>query len=583
MSASLVPTFRDSAPATPAAESARPPLRSRRLASFLGGSVTIIAVVVLVGWSLDDPRLTGFYGSITMKTNAAIGLLLCGVAVWSFGRVPWLLTSACGALAATIGALTLVEHLSGLDLGIDQALFTEPMGAAATASPNRMGPNGSTGLVLAGVALMLLVRGTATSIRYAQTLVLIGLVLALVAVAGYLYGAAQLYAVAQYTGIALHTALALITLHVGVLALRTDAGPMTHFASDGPEGTLLRRLAMPLTLLPLGIGYLVLTGSQVELYDRGLGYAIFATALVMVLWATVWQTARSIAAADGERRAAERHRDELLVRERGARDEAERANRLKDQFIATMSHELRTPLNVMLGWTQVLEGGGSADTQARAAAIVARNGRLLARLVEDLLDISRAAAGQFDIVRETMSLNNAAQAAFDAMAPVAAANGVTLVSSFEAAPDTIDADAARLQQVVWNLLSNAVKFTSAGGRVEVSTEARDRHVVLTVTDTGRGFDAAFAPHIFEPFRQADASTRREHGGLGLGLSIARHLVELHGGTIRAESAGVGRGATFVVTLPARSAELDRSNAVIRHPAVTSQMDDDRAESTSKLA
>jgi signal transduction histidine kinase len=581
----LVRTADDSVPSTDAPLENEPSLRSRRLASVLGGCVSIIAAIVLLGWVLDEPRLTGFYGSITMKTNAAIGLLLCGAAVWSFGRVPAPVTSTWGGLAAIIGGLTLFEHVSGWDLHIDQALFTEPMGAAATASPNRMGPNGSTGLVLAGVALMLLARGTEASIRRAQKLVMVGLVLALLAVAGYLYGAAQLYAVAQYTGIALHTALALIILHTGVLALRCNAGPMALFASDGPEGTLLRRMAMPITLLPLALGYVVLTGRQGELYDRGLAFAIFASALVLVLWMTVWQTARSIAAADRQRRVAEQDRDELLVRERRARDEAERANTLKDQFIATLSHELRTPLNVMLGWTQVLEGGGPPDAQARAAAVVARNGRLLARLVEDLLDISRATAGQFDIVREPMSMNSAAQAAIDAMSPAAAEKGVLLTSSLRASPDVIEADAARLQQVVWNLLSNAVKFTPAGGRVEVRTETGDGEVVLTVTDTGRGFDAGFAPHIFEPFRQADASTQREHGGLGLGLSIARHLIELHGGRISATSDGLERGATFTVRLPAARQPSAPRGTILSSAtsSVASYVGDGQARDTPKLA
>jgi signal transduction histidine kinase len=526
------------------------------VASALGGGVAIIGALVLLGWLLDEPKLTGFYGSITMKTNAAIGLLLCGSAVWSFGRIPRVATAALGSLAAALGALTLSQHIFGWDLGIDQALFSEPVGAAATTSPNRMGPNASTSLLLAGVSLILLARGRAAPVRRAQMLALVGIFFALLAIAGYIYDAAQLYAVARYTGIALHTALSLVALHVALLATRADTGLSARFVSDGPDGTLLRRLAVPITGLPLALGYVVLTGRRAEFYDSGLGYALFAVALIVVLWMTIWQTARSIGATDRQRRLAERHRDELLVRERRARDEAEHANRLKDQFIATMSHELRTPLNVMLGWTQMLEGGGPPDTHARAAAVVARNGRLLARLVEDLLDISRATAGHFDIAREPISVNAVAQAALDAMAHVAGERQVTLVSQLDARPGLIDADPARLQQVVWNLLSNAVKFTPAGGRVEMRTTSGSNDVVLTVTDTGRGFDAAFAPHVFEPFRQADASTRREHGGLGLGLSIARHLVELHGGSITAASDGPGRGATFTVTLPvARAVEV----------------------------
>ena len=545
-------------------------VRARTLATVLGASVTAVGVMVLLGWYLGDPRLTGFYGSITMKTNTAIGLLLGGLGVLSVSRIPRLLTSMLGAFVAMIGAGTLAEHVSGLDLGIDQALFSEPVGALATSSPNRMGLNGATSLLLAGTSLVLLARGRPSSVRRAQKLAIVGMFFALLAVAGYLYGAAQLYAVAWYTGIAFHTAVSLIALHVGILAARADAGLMARFVSDGPDGTLLRRLAIPVTGLPLALGYLVLMGLQAQLYDSGLGYALVAVALIVVLWLTIWQTARTMGATDRQRRLAERHRDELLLRERRARDEAEHANRLKDQFIATLSHELRTPLNVMLGWTQVLEGGGPPDAQARAASVVARNGRLLARLVEDLLDISRATAGHFEIAREPTSINGVTQAALDGMVQVADDQDVTLVSRLHAQPGLIDADPARLQQVVWNLLSNAVKFTPAGGRVEVQTQSGADAVVLTVTDTGRGFDAAFAPHVFEPFRQADASTRREHGGLGLGLSIARHLVELHGGTITAASDGPGHGATFTVTLPiARATNVTTAVNQPSHTAVIS--------------
>src|SRR5688572_6601583 len=428
-------------------------VRARLLASVLGAGVTAVGLLVLLGWVLDDPRLTGFYGSITMKTNTAISLLISGLAVLSFGRVPRLLTSALGALVATIGAATLVQHVSGVDLGIDQALFAEPVGALATSSPNRMGLNAATSLMLAGTSLVLLARGRPSSVRRAQKLAIFGIFFALLAVAGYLYGAAQLYAIARYTGIAFHTALSLIALHVALLATRADTGMIARFVSDGPDGTLLRRLAVPVTGLPLALGYVVLMGLQAELYDSGLGYALVAVALIVVLWLTIWQTARTMGATDRQRHLAERHRDELLLRERRARDEAEHANRLKDQFIATLSHELRTPLNVMLGWTQVLEGSGPPDAQARAASIVARNGRLLARLVEDLLDISRATAGQFEITRTTLSINALAQSALDAIAPVAAAKRIHCTANLEPSDGWIQADADRLQQVLSNLLS----------------------------------------------------------------------------------------------------------------------------------
>jgi signal transduction histidine kinase len=339
-------------------------------------------------------------------------------------------------------------------------------------------------------------------------------------------------------------------LHIGILAASPDSGPMARFVSEGPEGTMLRRLMLPISVVPFMAGYLVLVGRNANFYDRDLSLALLAFSLVFLLWATVWHTARVLETLDQQRRLAEHARDQLLVREREARDEAEQANELKDRFIATLSHELRTPLNVMLGWTQVLESGERAAQHPRAAAVVARNGRLLARLIEDLLDISRATAGQFEITRQPLSLNATVQAAIDAIGPVAAGKGLHLDSSLDPAVGWINADGDRLQQVVWNLLSNAVKFTPAGGRIEVHTTADAGSVHLEVSDSGIGFDESFAAHVFEPFRQADPSARREHGGLGLGLSIARHLVELHGGSIKAHSAGVGHGARMTVTLPA---------------------------------
>jgi signal transduction histidine kinase len=505
-------------------------------------------VIVLVGWQLQMPALTGLFGVITMKTNGAIALMLCGTAVLLLRRVRFA-AAGLGLLAALLGAATLFEHASGRDLGIDQALFTEAPGAAATASPNRMGPNASISVLMAGTAILLLTRRRARATRIAQRLAFTGLALALLALAGYIYGVKELYSL-ELTGIAWHSAGALLVLHVGILAGSPETGPMARFVSDGPEGTMLRRLTLPISVAPFVAGYMVLMGRDANLYDRGLSLALLALSLVILLWFTVWHTARVLASIDQQRRQAEHARDQLLVREREARDEAEQANQLKDRFIATLSHELRTPLNVMLGWTQVLESSERAARHPHAASVVARNGRLLARLIEDLLDISRATAGQFELTRKPLSLNLIAQAAIESIGPVAASKGLHLTANLDPAVGSIDADADRLQQVVWNMLSNAVKFTPPGGHIDVHTSAAAGSVQLEVIDSGIGFDESFAPHVFEPFRQADPSARREHGGLGLGLSIARHLVELHGGSITAHSAGVGHGARITVTLPA---------------------------------
>ena len=528
------------------------PLSSRfsAAASASGAGVALVGAIALAGWIFDIPAFKSVYGPITIKANAAIGLLLGGVALWACTQRMVVLGTACAAFIATLGMLTLTQHLLGWNLRIDELLFTEPAGAAATTSPNRMGPNAATSLMLAGTAILLLLHGSRRAIAVAQGMALACLLLELLAIAGYVYGAAELYAITRYTGIALHTAVALFVLDAGILAARADAGPMADFVDDGPAGTLLRRLVAPVVLMPLAVGYLTLRGQERDLYDLGLAFSLFAVSIVVVLGGVVWWTARTIASTERQRRHAEIDRDQLLVRERQARDQAERANQLKDQFIAMLSHELRTPLNVMLGWTHVLETNPSPERRTRAAAIVARNGRLLARLVGDLLDISRASAGQFEIARVTMPFNAVVGSSMDALSPVATQKGVRLIVSLDPGTGSIDGDPERIQQIVWNLVSNAVKFTGEGGEVEVKTLRQGESVVLVVRDTGVGFDESFSSEMFQPFRQADSSTRRQHGGLGLGLSIAKHIAELHGGSIEATSPGPGRGATFTLTLPA---------------------------------
>ena len=514
--------------------------------SWAGVSVAVIGGGVLSGWIFDVESLKTVYGPITMKANAAVAFLLSGTALWSLSRGGRMTVAGPASIAAILGGATLMQHLIGWDLGIDQALFSESPGAAATASPNRMGPHAATSLMLAGTALILLLRPTSHAVRTAQALAFAGLAGALLAITGYAYGATELFGIARYTGIALHTAIALFLLHSGILAVGARVGTMAMFADEGIAGTVVRRLALPVVGLPLLLGYIVVLGREQEVYDRGLGIAGFAVTVIMILLATIWHTASVISTADRERQR--------------ARDDAERANRLKDEFIAVMSHELRTPLNVMLGRLQILEGDVDRESRIRASRIVARNGRLLARLVEDLLDLSRVTAGQFEIAPAWVHLNAIVSSAVDALAPEAAKKGVELVHDGDVKVGPICVDSYRIHQVVSNLVSNAIKFTPAGGRVDVRTARSADAVTVSVVDTGIGFDREFAPYLFQPFRQADPTVRREHGGLGVGLSIARHLVELHGGSISASSAGPGHGATFVVSLPTTTTSASPQSA-----------------------
>jgi signal transduction histidine kinase len=264
---------------------------------------------------------------------------------------------------------------------------------------------------------------------------------------------------------------------------------------------------------------------------------------------------------------AEKERQHLLVRERAARSEAEAANRAKDDFFVNLSHELRSPLSVMSMWLGLLRTGKlEGEKMARAFELIESNAQLQARLINDLLDVSRIILGKLTLEVSTVDLPALVGTAVDAVRPDAEVKGVHLEVISDAPGAATRADAARLQQVLRNLLSNAVKFTPAGGRITVHLRRDQSHAEIVVADTGEGIPPEFLPHVFEGFRQAESDHTRRHAGLGLGLKIVHRLVELHGGTITAESPGVGQGATFSVKLALAAAESSKDDAAAALPA-----------------
>jgi len=251
-----------------------------------------------------------------------------------------------------------------------------------------------------------------------------------------------------------------------------------------------------------------------------------------------------------QRKRYERERAGLLARERDARREAEAASRLKDEFLATLSHELRTPLNAIMGWVSILRKNALDDEgRTRAVEVIERNARSQQQLVNDILEVSRIIRGQLRLELATIDLVDAVRAAVDSVGPSVAAKHQAMVADYPTSPVMVSADRERLQQVFWNVLSNATKYTPRDGRIRVSIASDSAEVAVVVRDNGIGIAPDVLPHIFERFRQGDATTTREYGGLGLGLAIVRHLVEAHGGTVRAESDGVDQGSAFTVVLP----------------------------------
>ncbi|HEX4241686.1 MAG TPA: ATP-binding protein [Steroidobacteraceae bacterium] len=260
---------------------------------------------------------------------------------------------------------------------------------------------------------------------------------------------------------------------------------------------------------------------------------------------------------------AEQKLQEMLSVERGARAEAERIGLMKDEFLLTLSHELRTPLSAIFGWAQMLKRKTDAKTIDRAVDVIDRNVRIQTKLIEDLLDMSAIVAGKIRLDVQTVDMSEVINLAVESIRPAADAKGTRIEKVIDPLAGPVSGDAARLQQVIWNLLNNAAKFTPKDGKISVVLERVNSHIEISVTDTGEGIAPDFLPMIFDRFSQADASSRRAHGGIGLGLSIAKSLVESHGGTVRARSRGLGQGATFTVHLPVRA--LDKPEGQYEHP------------------
>ena len=297
-------------------------------------------------------------------------------------------------------------------------------------------------------------------------------------------------------------------------------------------------------------------------------YAVVATVPIILIICFTYQTyLKNIEASEAQTEAARTHvlelsryiselqrseeaREQLLLRAERARSEAEAANRIKDEFLATLSHELRTPLTSLLGWSSVLrEARRDEKVLNQGLDAIDRNAHVQAQLIDDLLDVSRIVSGKLHLDVRPLDIGSVTRAAINIVQPAADAKGITLDYWAQPGLGAISADSARLQQIIWNLLSNAVKFTPHGGEIHIRVARDDANASVTVTDTGQGIAPEFLPRVFDRFRQADSSTTRSFGGLGLGLAIVRHLVELHGGTVSAHSDGVGKGAIFSASFP----------------------------------
>jgi signal transduction histidine kinase/ActR/RegA family two-component response regulator len=329
--------------------------------------------------------------------------------------------------------------------------------------------------------------------------------------------------------------------------LIVDRAGIVRFANPATEALFGRAVE---ELVGAAFGFPAVAGetTEIDIIAKGGQTRIAEMRVVETIWES--QTAYLASLRDiTERKRAEQERADL-IREQAARQQAEIASRAKDEFLATLSHELRTPLNAIFGWTKLLASHDlSEDLCKQAIETIDRNARLQARLIDDMLDVSRIVSGKLRLDTQPVDLPGVIHAAVDTLQSAADAKNIRIDVVLAYGAGLVLGDPVRLQQVVWNLLSNAIKFSSKGRRVQIELQRINSHYEITVSDTGPGIDEAFLPHVFDPFRQADSTTTRKHGGLGLGLAIVRHLVELHGGTVEAGNRVDGKGAVFTIALP----------------------------------
>jgi signal transduction histidine kinase/CheY-like chemotaxis protein len=503
----------------------------RRLSAVLGLYALIAGVISLGGWAFDIPRLTDWLNDgVSIQPNTAVLIALAGAAVvflqYGYGKF----TLVFGGIVAAFGGLNLLQYITGADLGFNhQLLFGREWGQAATVTPGRFGPPASISFVFIGISLMLLGMRDHTARRYVPALALVVLLLMMFSLLGYLFNARNFYAIPWLSAIALPSATMLLALGVSVIISMPDHQPMLLLCERSSAGTMARTvLPILVVMIPLVI-WLRSKGYEYELFDVGTGRALSAALLVLGVVGLMWIALLAL------RRREQRERE---------------ADRRKDEFLATLAHELRNPLAPISNATSILKlAHDDREVFERATGTIERQLAHLVRLVDDLLDMSRISRGKLELRREHIELASVIHQAVETCRPMAEAAGQEITMTLPAQPIYLDADPVRLSQVVSNLLNNASKFAGQRGRINLTVSRRDRDVEITVKDDGIGIPPAMLNAIFEMFLQVDQSLERSQSGLGIGLTLARRLVELHNGHIEALSEGLGKGSEFVVRLP----------------------------------
>ena len=510
-----------------------------------------IGASVLLGWTigLDAMQRLGL-GGIPMLPITAVTFIIAGTSLWlqrdsrrDSGYL-WYLARGLALVVLALGIVTLAERVFDWDAGIDQLFFGETLRALPYRPVGRMATNSAVTFALVGAALFLLDGQTRRVRQIAHWFSTLGIAIAMLALIGHLYGAPALYQMDTAAAMAVSSACAFFTLSVGVLSARPNASWAGRIVSRTGTGMLARRLLLALTIVPVALGWLLIVAREGGVVSREVGVAILVIA-VMAIQLTVLLRAAAIV------QRGERAQALALENAAAARDEAERANRAKNDFLAVMSHELRTPLNAVIGYGSMLRDGipdPATPAQHKQIERISASAKHLLALIDEVLTLSRLELGRERITPTPTSVGTLVEQAAAMMEPEARRKGLALSLAVPDQEVVMITDAGKLRQALLNLLGNAVKFTDHGEvRIRAWIEPEVDQVVFEVLDTGIGISSDNLPRVFDAFWQVDQAPTRRAGGTGLGLHVTRRLVRLLGGDVSARSAP-GEGSCFTIRM-----------------------------------
>ncbi len=533
---------------------------ARKLASIAALYAVCAGIITLIGWATNIQRLTDWLNNgISMFPNTALEAILSGLALLFINVSQKPLTRIVRLLAglvAFVGALILVEHLTGINLGIDTLLFNRPWGQSAADSPMRMGPPASTAYVMIGLAIILsTVPGPSRGLSAALGVAV--LAIATLSLTGFLYGAHQMYKIPKLTGISMLTATVVLALGISLVASLPDREPLRILFENSAAGILVRRALPILLLLALSLGWVRVYIQRHGLVDTEFGTALRTVVEIALFTGLLWWAAIMV----------RRHEQALLH----AKETAEAANMAKDNFLATLSHELRTPLTPVLAMISAWEDSPDLPSHLRDNMhTVRRNIELEARLIDDLLDLTRIVKGKLALHPEVIDVHRLIELVLILYRGEFQAKGLELSVRLDAASHFVNGDPGRLQQALWNLLKNAVKFTPKGGNIQITSGNDDKgNICIAIRDSGIGIAAQDINRLFKPFEQGSTEVVKRYGGLGLGLAIVKALLAAQQGEITAQSDGDGRGATFTILLPTVAKPTGKSSDAPVTPAKSS--------------